>query len=238
MFKTVVDFFKRFIKRQEQNRAPWKQVILENCKQWLANLPDEEPPDYTGEALSVSPDMYTFYSELCAARAEQKKAFIRNNDALKNLDTAIEEVRHFIEKSVQKNNTLEADNARHTQETVFRPLAAIVERFERIREKLRHPPKTRFITFSRPWRTSWNTVEEGFALVRMHLEEFLFAAGVCRIKTVGEQFDPYTMTAVSAEETDAYPPNSVIEEISPGFLCNGSVLTPAAVKVARSKGSV
>ncbi len=237
MFKNIASAIAHFFKKRDSSRTEWKEVILRNCRQWLAEFPDEEPPDFSGEAAQESPDIYTFYRELCALRAEYKKAFTRNNDTLKELDTTLEEIRLFITKSIQNNETLEAENAEHCKENIFRPLTVIVERFERLHDKLRHPPRASFFTFRKRWRTSWSSVEEGFSLVRMHLEEFLAAAGIHRIKTVGEQFDPHTMSAVAVEETDAVPPNHVVDEISPGFLFNGSVLTTAAVKVATSKGT-
>jgi len=56
--------------------------------------------------------------------------------------------------------------------------------------------------------------------------------GISRIETVGRPFDPGTMTAVATEPRVNLPPQSVLEEVVPGYSCRGEVLRLAHVKVS------
>jgi molecular chaperone GrpE len=56
--------------------------------------------------------------------------------------------------------------------------------------------------------------------------------GVTRIKTVGDDFDPYTMECVTIE---AGEDNKVLEELRAGYLLYDKVLRAAQVKVGRKE---
>ncbi len=54
--------------------------------------------------------------------------------------------------------------------------------------------------------------------------------GVTRVKTVGENFDPYTMECVTTEVGEE---NKVLEELRAGYMLYDKVLRPAQVKVGK-----
>jgi len=80
-----------------------------------------------------------------------------------------------------------------------------------------------------------NNVEsyrEGVDMVFDRLFEVLQRRGLERIPTVGQPFDPYQHEAVLQEATDEVEPNTIIEEITPGYRLHERVLRAPRVKVA------
>ncbi len=68
--------------------------------------------------------------------------------------------------------------------------------------------------------------------VAKQLEKDLKDMGVEAIATVGEEFDPETMEAISMEDGDG-DKDIVIEELQGGYTLNGAVIRHAMVKVGR-----
>jgi molecular chaperone GrpE len=56
--------------------------------------------------------------------------------------------------------------------------------------------------------------------------------GLQRIKTIGEQFNPHAMEAITTKEGQE---GKVLEEVRPGFMLNESVLRSAQVIVGKGK---
>ena len=73
---------------------------------------------------------------------------------------------------------------------------------------------------------------EGFKLVEAQMLQILRDRGVTPIESVGKPFDPGVHHAVTMEVTDKYPPGTVVEELSRGFVLGDFVIRPAQVKVA------
>ena len=71
-----------------------------------------------------------------------------------------------------------------------------------------------------------------------HLEGMLKQQGISRIPTLEQLFDPMLMTAVATAEDSNRPPQTVLEEIAPGYRRHGELLRPAQVKVSRKPDSI
>lgn len=74
---------------------------------------------------------------------------------------------------------------------------------------------------------------DGIALVSEQITDILGKMGIRRILTVGEEFDPHYHEAVSTEETDEFPPNTVCGELLTGFIAGDKVIRHSLVKVAK-----
>jgi molecular chaperone GrpE len=72
----------------------------------------------------------------------------------------------------------------------------------------------------------------GVDLIYKQLSGVLETLGVTPVPAVGEQFDPHVHEAVVTEETDAYEPDAVMQEIARGYRLGDKLLRPALVKVA------
>ncbi len=76
---------------------------------------------------------------------------------------------------------------------------------------------------------------DGIGLVNQQLNEVLAEMGVHPIVSVGSLFDPHLHEAVAAEESNEFPPNTVIEEFIRGYRIDEKVIRPAMVKVSKNE---
>jgi molecular chaperone GrpE len=84
--------------------------------------------------------------------------------------------------------------------------------------------------------TSAQTIEsvvEGVKMVLKLFEDTCERMGLTRVKTVGERFDPAVHEAIQQQETDAHPPGTILNEITPGYMVGARLLRAAMVVVAR-----
>ena len=72
----------------------------------------------------------------------------------------------------------------------------------------------------------------GVRLVRQQLQSALEKLGVTSINSKGETFDPRFHEAVDLVEFPGSPPNTVVEELRPGYKLGDRLLRPAMVLVA------
>src|SRR4029077_7208479 len=76
---------------------------------------------------------------------------------------------------------------------------------------------------------------EGIVIIRKQLHELWKRYGLIPIDTSGA-FDPNLHEAVTTEETDRVPPNTILEEMQKGYFLNDRLIRPSFVKVAVRKG--
>ena len=74
---------------------------------------------------------------------------------------------------------------------------------------------------------------KGVEMILNQLHKLLRDNGVEKIKTTGEKFDPHKHEGLVAVETDAYPEDTVAEEISPGYTISGRLLRAAKVRISK-----
>jgi molecular chaperone GrpE len=72
----------------------------------------------------------------------------------------------------------------------------------------------------------------GVELIYKQLNAVLEGLGLQPIAALGHPFDPHVHEAVVTEQTDEYEPDTVIQEIAPGYRLGEKLLRPAIVKVA------
>lgn len=77
-----------------------------------------------------------------------------------------------------------------------------------------------------------HTKDEGVKLSIKHFLDILEQEGVKKIETVGKDFDPNLMEAVSATVGEE---NKVVEELRAGYTLNDIILRPAQVIVGSAK---
>jgi molecular chaperone GrpE len=72
----------------------------------------------------------------------------------------------------------------------------------------------------------------GVDLIYKQLNGVLEGLGLQPVAALGQQFDPHVHEAVITEQTEEYEPDTVIQEIVPGYRLGEKLLRPAIVKVA------
>ncbi|MFZ1986928.1 MAG: nucleotide exchange factor GrpE [Desulfatitalea sp.] len=225
----------------------WKQEIEANFRQWLdmmeagANGGGDTPAMATAPPDDVqTPDLYAFFEALCVLRSDVSKSsrrshetFARFGETLEGFEGLLQELSNRLSAERQERGRLE----QAAQKRFLMPYAEILERLNRLAQKLAQPPRANLFSARRQWAAAWGSFEQGFTLLREHFELLLRDAGVVAMETVGLGFDPARMKAVAVEENASLPHNTVIEEMAAGYLHKDEVLKFAEVKIAINKGS-
>lgn len=73
---------------------------------------------------------------------------------------------------------------------------------------------------------------QGVELIYKQLSGVLEGLGLQPIAALGHRFDPHVHEAVVTEQTEEYEPDTVIQELVPGYRLGEKLLRPAIVKVA------
>jgi molecular chaperone GrpE len=85
--------------------------------------------------------------------------------------------------------------------------------------------------------TEVKAVSDGLAMILKQFEGTLGRAGINRVPTVGQMFDPSVHEAIQQVETDEQPPGSIVAEVQPGYLAGERLVRAAMVVVAKPKSS-
>lgn len=247
-------------KKADDRRDAWKDGIEDDFKQWmneLTEIPEVNPPP-------DEPDIYSFYQELCALRNEIRKGGRRNQDVLTRFGESLSGFQQTVEDIQDRLCSMDnekRESGLEANKSIFVPLVDILERMERLKERLESPPGNtlfeschadslrgrciRFLERHLPsifdnlknWEKAWDRFKDGFEITLSHLDSLLKKEGITRIETVGMDFDPALMTAVAVEYTEEHQEYLVLEEISSGFLFKNIIIKLAEVKISKKKES-
>ncbi len=80
--------------------------------------------------------------------------------------------------------------------------------------------------------TTNNKWAEGILNIKKQFEDLFKSLGIEEIKTVGEKFNPEFHEAVSQERREGVEADTVLEEVSGGYMMNGRVIMAAKVVVS------
>lgn len=78
---------------------------------------------------------------------------------------------------------------------------------------------------------------DGIGMVNQQFFDVLAEMGIKPIKSIGEPFDPHWHEAVAAEQTNRFPPHTVIAELLRGFRLEDKVIRHSLVKVSTTANS-
>ncbi|MEO0079837.1 MAG: nucleotide exchange factor GrpE [candidate division WOR-3 bacterium] len=76
-------------------------------------------------------------------------------------------------------------------------------------------------------------IQKGITLIMRRLQEVCRRHGLSEFSCLGQRFDPKRAEAVSFVITGEHEPNTVVQELCKGYECQGRVLRPARVVVAK-----
>jgi len=116
------------------------------------------------------------------------------------------------------------ENLKYRYEPFFRDLLPLMDNFKRAfdvhsAEKLNEQMKN-FL--------------DGFRMIYQSIMSLLEGNGVKLMHALGDSFDPNLHDAIAREETSEHEPNTIIEELKPGYMYKDKVLIHPMVKVAVS----
>lgn len=217
--------------------AEWKRRALGNFSRWLDEL-DEIPASMEDEKADSGPDLFVFYEELAALRNEVRKGnrrlaetFGQWGGSLADFGQTLAGVEETVRR-MERTVAVASPSGQQLSRTHCLALVELCDRLNRTVEALECPPPARRIFGSTAqWEKEWGKVRQGISIVRDHAESLLSQAEVRPILAERQVFDPGQMVAVAMEARPGFPPNTVLEIVSMGYLYKGEVLRPAEVKV-------
>ena len=79
------------------------------------------------------------------------------------------------------------------------------------------------------------SIEEGIKGTLKEFRSILEKEGLKTVKAVGEKFDPHCHEAIMHVESEEYPEDTVMDEISKGYYLKSKIIRPSLVKVSKGK---
>jgi len=162
-------------------------------------------------------------AELVATRAE-----------LKRLEGEVKELRDGVARRQADYENYRKRMDRERGETYNRVVADIAAKLLPVLDNLKRALETE-ASLEASESDEFRHFLSGVDLIYKQLAGVLDALGVKPVLAEGEQFDPHLHEAVVTEPTDDYEPDTVIQEIVPGFRLGDKLIRPSLVKVAVKK---
>jgi molecular chaperone GrpE (heat shock protein) len=216
----------------------WKREISEQFQEWLNRLDEEKAAEEVTPQERV-PDLYSFYEALCVLGGDFRKStrrshetFVRFGETLEGFEAMLRSLGERLTEERQQRGRLEITARRE----FLVPFAEMLERLNRLENRLERPPDVGLLSARRKWAEAWSSLRQGFVLLREHFELLLREEGILPMETVGQPFDPTKMKAVAVEENDTLAHNTVVEELAAGYFHKGDVLKFAEVKISVRRG--
>ena len=152
-------------------------------------------------------------AEVTAAEVEDlKRQVAEKQDRLLRALAEVDNVKRRTQRERE-------DYVRYANEGLVRDLLPILDNFDRALEAARATQEAA-------------KVVDGVALIQRELLKALERVGVTRYSAVGERFDPNRHEATGRVVSVNQPPDTVVAELTAGYVLNGRVLRPAQVVVA------
>ena len=85
--------------------------------------------------------------------------------------------------------------------------------------------------------TEVKPVVDGLTMIQRQFVDVVGRAGITKVATVGNPFDPAIHEAIQQVETDEHPPGTVVSEIQAGYLQGERLVRAAMVVVARARST-
>ena len=164
-----------------------------------------------------------------ALAQEETAALAAAEDKLRSIQKDLEELkdRHLRKLAEFENHKKRSEKER--QEYFKIALAGFVHDFLPVMDNF-----GRALAHARPADLE-SDFGQGVVLIGKQIADLWKRYGLIPIDTSGP-FDPNLHEAVATEETDAVPPNTILEVLQKGYFLNDRLIRPAAVKVAVKPG--
>jgi molecular chaperone GrpE len=196
---------------------------LTDKKNIMSDAVDEEAPveQETSGAGTVEPTPTKPADAVC--EKEQRKAEITIESLQAELDAQKDKVLRLSAEfdNYKKRTARETDDFRKfANESLFKQILTVVDNLERAIE-------------SGDEKTD-GKILEGVKLTHKEMMKFFNTFNVTPVKAQGKPFDPSYHQAVTQQETDEQPPNTVVAELQKGYLLHERLIRPSMVVVSKA----
>lgn len=161
------------------------------------------------DKAAVNAELQTLRDKLIKAEAERdsyKDQLLRSLADFQNFRKRVEADKQTIRLSAKEAFAVD--------------LIGVLDNYERTMEALEAGAKI-------------ESIVEGVQMVDRQFRQVLESHGVKRISSEGQPFDPEIHEAVTVEQSDEHPEDTVISELQPGYRIDSKVIRPARVKVSK-----
>jgi len=183
------------------------------------------------------------HEELIASTSENRRGNRRMLEILKGFGTMLEAISATAldtHKAVRAIPSTTHDTSSSSDDWRL-SLVDLADRTDRIRAGFERTPDTPAGWWpparkaAAAWREAWDTQSAALSILHSHIGTLLERANLRRMTTLGNPFDPHTMTAVEAIVDPSVPDHTVVVEVLPGWRCDdsGRIVRLAHVKVSR-----
>lgn len=122
----------------------------------------------------------------------------------------------------RKRNKRDLEEAeRRAREEILRELLPVVDNLERAADAASGAQDA-------------SAVAEGVQMVLRQFQEVAGRLQLERLQSIGERFDPNVHDAIQQQESEEYPPGTIIAEVTPGYRLGDRLLRAAVVIVAKA----
>jgi len=194
--------------------APKKKIVIEEESDKQTQKEASEAPieenDVDGIGDDVDPVMDL--EDKLAAAEEQAKEY---HDRMLRMAAELENYKKRTGRELE-------DMRKYATENLLRQLLTVVDNLERA------------IASASPDNQSEQGVVGGVALTLAEINKILEKHHVTPVEALGAPFDPAFHQAMSQEERDDKPANTVVQEFQKGYLMHDRLLRPAMVVVSKN----
>lgn len=202
-----------------------------------ASLESLEFPEESGVTLA------SLHDELMAGTSEARRGNRRTLDVLKNFGSVLDSLSSMMAETHKATRLASAATA--ASDALSRDWAlALVEmadRSARISDGFSRTPVSGGGWWpaarkrQAAWADAWAMQADALDIFNSHLDSLLSRAGLERLRTIGQPFDPAVMTAVESAPDADHPDHTVLAEILAGWrrTATNELLRPAQVRVSR-----
>jgi molecular chaperone GrpE len=211
----------------------WKHALRADVERWLESL-DEIPDAGDDVEETDAPDLYSFHAQLAALATETRKSNRRTAEAFSQWSATVSGLDDQLARLREVLTLQPATSADALPRRWCLALVELIDRLRRVADAFAMTlptPRLRWLRGDGGLRAAWETQRQALDIVVSHADALVASAGVTRIETMRQPFDPRTMIAVATTVDSRWPPQTVVDEITPGYLLHGDLLRVAQVKL-------
>jgi molecular chaperone GrpE len=185
-----------------------------------APAPTTAAPAAAAPAPAPSDEVESLKAQLELSMAKGRELMGKVKDEHEKMLRAVADLENYKKRAVKEKDEVQKFGV----EKLLKDFLPVVDNFDRA---LEHANSSGDL----------ESLKKGVEMIRKLFEDTLGKHGVRSFTSKGEPFDPNRHEAMSATETDAMPPNHVINEVLRGFLLNDRLVRPALVVISRAKST-
>lgn len=213
--------------------ADWKRALRADVERWLESV--DEIPDVADDVDETDiPDFYSFHAQLAALTTETRKSNRRTAEAFGQWSETVAGLDDQLSRLREQFALEPAASADALPRRWCLALVELIDRLRRVADAFAMPlptPRLPWLRGDSALRAVWETQRQALDIVVSHANALVASAGITRIETLHRTFDPHTMVAVATTPDTRWPPRTVVDEITPGYLLHGELLRVAQVKL-------